>query len=127
VPFQQLTKKFETTSNGHRRVTMTYEEFKDVIRMLLRFVEVDEEWYRREYDDVVAEIGEGKTYRSAKHHFVEEGYFEGRLPQPPAVDAEWYMKQYADVAEGVRNGAFTSALQHYMEHGYSEGRMPAEY
>jgi hypothetical protein len=127
VPFKQLIKKLETKSNGQRRVTMTYEEFKDVIKLLLRAVDVNEEWYRREYDDVAAEIGEAKTYHSAKHHFVEEGYFEGRLPRPHVLDEEWYMRRYEDVAEGVRDGSFVSALGHYAEYGYAEGRMPAEY
>src|SRR5438132_283751 len=127
VPFNRLMQKVETKSaNGQHRVTMTYDEFKGIIKLLLRAVEVDEEWYRREDKDIAAAI-DAKKISSAKEHFVEDGYFEGRLPRPHQVDESWYIRHYDDVAEGLRSGNFESALRHFEEHGYREGRLPAEY
>ena len=127
VPFHRLLEKIGTKSaNGQLQVTLTFDEFKGVIKMFLRGIEVDEEWYRREYADI-AEAIDAKKIRSAKEHFVEEGYFEGRLPRPHEIDEAWYTGHYEDVAEGLRNGSFTSALRHFKEHGYAEGRFPAEY
>ena len=59
-----------------------------------------------------------------EHHFVEDGYFEGRLPFPMKVDERWYMTQYPDVADSVRRGILQSAQAHFDEDGYREGRLP---
>ena len=50
------------------------EQFVAVVKSLLRGITVDEAWYRLTYPDVDQAIKAG-TFRSAKHHFVEEGYF----------------------------------------------------
>ena len=97
-----------------------------MIKHLLRGVHVDEEWYRRTYDDVDAAI-KGGAYESAKHHFVEDGYFEGRRPCPVRVDEAWYVATYPDVAEGMELGDIQSAQEHFDQHGYREGRFPAAY
>ena len=59
-----------------------------IIKKLLRAVPVDEEWYLRTYPDVAVGIENGNT-KSAKHHFVTDGYFEGRLPFEHEIDEEW--------------------------------------
>ena len=43
--------------------------------------------------------------RSAQQHFVDDGYFEGRLPFPMRVDEKWYLQQNPDVADSVSHGA----------------------
>jgi hypothetical protein len=108
------------------RINNSYDELLDIVKSLLIAVPVDEEWYLKKYPDV-AEAVAGGRYRSAKHHFVEEGYFEGRRPGNMAVDQNWYLTSYPDVADGIAKGNFKSVIDHFMVHGYDEGRLPAPY
>ncbi|MBV9735715.1 MAG: hypothetical protein JO209_07370 [Acidisphaera sp.] len=126
VPFSTIQKMIGgTPRNGGPPRAVSVDAIKEVIRLLLRSVPVDEAWYRGRYEDVAAAIKAG-MYRSAKHHFVEEGYFEGRLPAAQQIDERWYIRQNQDVAEGLRNGDFASAQEHFLKFGYQEGRAPAE-
>jgi hypothetical protein len=99
------------------------QQMTEFLKLLLQSVDVDEKWYRLKYPDVADAIDDG-VFRSAKHHFVESGYFEGRLPAELKVDEAWYAAEYEDVAEGVKDGAIPSILQHFRQHGYEEGRRP---
>jgi hypothetical protein len=62
--------------------------------------------------------------KSAKDHFVSNGYFEGRLPAKVVVDEDFYITHYPDVAEGIHDGEIQSAQEHFDAHGFVEGRMP---
>jgi hypothetical protein len=86
-------------------------------------VVIDEQWYLSQYPDVVPEIRPGR-FRSARDHFIKNGYREGRLPTDPRVDEAWYLTTYPDVAEAIRSGDFKNAYHHFVEHGYAEGRKP---
>jgi hypothetical protein len=66
-------------------------------------------------------------FKSPKHHFVENGYFEGRRPAQFEVDVEWYLTTYPDVADGIEAGKIVSATEHFLSNGYAEGRLPSEY
>jgi len=126
-PISVIKQRLEVVSaKGKLRVNNEYEEFVDLLKLLLRGVPVDEGWYLTRYPDVAEAVG-AKIFKSAKHHFVEVGYFEGRTPCEFEVDDEWYLDKYADVAEGVRSGALKSARDHFLAHGYEEGRLPSEY
>ncbi len=114
-----------STVKGELQVRMDYDEFIKMIKLLLAGIEVDEQWYLGQYEDVRTAIEAGEV-SSAQKHFVEDGYFEGRLPFPMAVNEEWYLAQHPDVAEGIRNGTIASASQHFIEDGYREGRSPAD-
>ncbi len=57
-------------------------------------------------------------------HFVNDGYFEGRLPFPIHVDERYYLSQNTGVADYVRKGMLESGQQHFDENGYAEGRLP---
>jgi hypothetical protein len=105
---------------------ITGDQLKAVMKSLLRGVNVDEVWYRRVYPDVDQAIRNG-SYKSAKHHFVEDGYFEGRRPGVAVVDEDWYLSVYRDVAEGVETGEIISCQDHFESHGEAEGRLPREY
>jgi hypothetical protein len=93
-----------------------------LLRPLLKEVDVDEDWYRAFNPDVDKAIAEG-IFSSAREHYVTAGYFEDRLPRPIVVDPIWYLKSYPDVAEAIRMGKFTSAQQHFEESGFREGRL----
>jgi hypothetical protein len=90
---------------------------------MIRGVDVDEAWYARTYEDIGNAVRDG-VLRSAKQHFVDDGYFEGRLPFPIPVDERWYLEQNPDVAESIRKGVVDSAQDHFSKDGYREGRLP---
>jgi hypothetical protein len=112
-------------SEGSKKV-LSQENLLHAVKLLLRGVDVDEEWYVTVYPDI-AEAIEAGMIKSAKSHFIENGYFEGRLPFELSVDEDWYLKTYPDVAEGVSRGEFRSAKDHFENYGYKEGRLPAEF
>jgi hypothetical protein len=107
-------------------VSLSREKLEWLIKILLRALEVDEKWYRTTYPDVDAAIKDG-SYKSAKHHFVEDGYFEGRRPGRVLVDERWYKLTYPDIVEGIEFGEITSCQEHFEEYGEAEGRLPREY
>ncbi len=112
-----------STVKGELRVSTSYEEFLKIVRQLLIGVVVDEEWYMTRYPDIADAIRAGEI-KSARAHFIEHGYIEGRLPGSILVDEQWYLDQYPDVAESVRRGGETSAQSHFERNGYKEGRLP---
>jgi len=124
VPFNKLKDSIRVVaSNGRLKVDLNYDEMVTVIKMLLSGIDVDEEFYRRTYPDVAEAIAAG-TYRNAKQHFVENGYFEGRRPFEMAVDEKWYIANNPDVELGLQDGTIASVAEHFREHGYTEGRPP---
>ncbi len=100
---------------------LTYDELLDLLRQLLQAAPMNEAWYRDTYPDLAEAIDAG-IYRSAQHHFVSNGYLEGRRPFPMAVYAACYLREYPDVAEGIEDRLFESAQEHFERHGYEEGR-----
>ena len=90
-PFAFVKQKYRITAATDRdRVSLVYKDLLEITRLFLRGVAVDEEWYLKEYPDVGEAISDGQ-FKSAKHHFVENGYFEGRRPHAFEVDEEWYL------------------------------------
>jgi hypothetical protein len=112
-----------TTSKGQLVASTSYENLIRMIKLLLLGVNVDEAWYLEQYPDVAEAIATGRV-GSAKQHFVDNGYFEGRLPFSVDVDEKWYQEEYPDVAESIRNGTESSAQAHFVRDGYREGRLP---
>jgi hypothetical protein len=112
-----------STVRGELRVNISYENFISIIRTMIQGIEVDEAWYARTYEDIGSAIRDGRI-RSARQHFVDDGYFEGRLPFPIEIDEEWYLTENPDVAESIRKGDISSAQDHFDEDGYREGRLP---
>ena len=112
-----------TTTRGSTRVNMTYEEMQQMVRALLLAIPVDEEFYLTRNPDVAAGILTG-TIRSAQEHFVDHGYFEGRLPYFIAVDEAWYQSNHSDIVDTIRSGEYASGQDHFDGPGYPEGRQP---
>jgi len=106
-------------------IQMTHDQLQSLIRKLLMSIQVDEVWYTTIYQDVEQAIQSG-VVKSAKEHFVMDGYFEGRLPSKVVVDDKYYISKYPDVAEGIDDGEINSAQEHFESHGISEGRLPFE-
>lgn len=126
LPFSVLKSGMRLLSvKGQLKVDMNYDEFLDMVKKFLRAVPLDEEWYCNSYPDVAEAIKAG-AYRSARQHFVDHGYFEGRRPFELFIDERWYMEQYPDIKESVANGSLPSALDHFRNNGYEEGRLPSD-
>jgi hypothetical protein len=94
-----------------------------MIRKLIIGVEVDEAWYLERYPDIADAIERG-VVKSARLHFVNDGYFEGRIPFPIQVNERYYLAENQGVADYVRTGMLESGQQHFDENGYAEGRLP---
>ena len=123
-PFDLIRRSVEiSTVRGELRVSISYDDFVGVLRLMISGIEVNEEWYLTEYPDIAQAIRDGKV-ESARQHFIDDGFFEGRRPFPMDVDERWYLEQYPDVAESVRTGVVGSGQQHFVEDGYREGRLP---
>jgi hypothetical protein len=104
-------------------VSCRYENLIQMLRQMIIGVEVDEAWYLERYPDIAEAIREG-VVKSPRVHFVNDGYFEGRLPFPIQIDERYYLAQNTGVADYVRKGMLQSGQQHFDENGYMEGRLP---
>jgi hypothetical protein len=123
-PFDVIKKPVAiSVSKGQTIATASYEDLLGLIKHLLSVVDVDADWYLEQYPDVREAIAQKKT-TSAKQHFIDDGYFEGRLPYLIEVDEKWYLEKYPDVATSVRRGHEPSGQSHFLQGGYREGRMP---
>ncbi len=123
-PFELIRRSIEIfTVRGELRVNVSYEDFVGILRQMIQGIDVDEAWYVRTYEDI-GDAVKGGVVGSARQHFVQDGYFEGRLPFHTCVDEKWYLTQYPDVAESIRRGAVESAQDHFEQDGYREGRLP---
>lgn len=123
-PFELIRRSVDiTTVRGELRVNIAYEDFVGLLRMLIRGIDVNEAWYVRTYEDIGKAIRDG-VVRSARQHFVDDGYFEGRLPFPIMVDETYYLQQNPDVADSIQSGVVSSAQEHFEKDGYREGRLP---
>jgi hypothetical protein len=123
-PFELIRRSIEiSTVRGELRVNVSYEDFISILKTMIRGIQVDEAWYVKAYEDIGDAIKSGMVH-SAQQHFVNDGYFEGRLPFPIVVDERWYLTENPDVAESIRRGAVVSAQYHFDADGYREGRLP---
>jgi hypothetical protein len=123
-PFEIIKNMLNVTSvRGKTRVDMTYEDLQGLVRILLSVVEVDEDFYLSRNPDVADGIRNG-SIRSAREHFVDHGYFEGRLPYRIEVNEKWYLETHSDLLESLSGGAYATAQEHFDGPGYSEGRRP---
>ena len=123
-PFEVLKAMLNLTpARGRIRVDISYEDLQKMIRTLLTVVEVDEAYYLSRNPDVAAGVRQGDI-RSAREHFVDHGYFEGRLPYRIEVDETWYLETHPDLADSLGKGECATAQDHFDGPGYSEGREP---
>jgi hypothetical protein len=123
-PFELIRRSIEiSTVRGELRVNLSYEDFVKILRTMIAGIEVDETWYLRTYEDIASAIKSGSV-RSAKQHFIDDGYFEGRRPFAMSVDERWYLTQNPDVSDSIRRGDVLSAQEHFDQDGYREGRLP---
>lgn len=98
-----------------------------LLRMLIQTavekLPFSEEFYAETYPDIGDAASSGQI-PDLHRHFVEAGYFEGRLGSPPEVDEDFYTSIYKDVAVAIERGDIGSATEHYLRSGAAEGRVP---
>jgi hypothetical protein len=94
-----------------------------LFKILASSVLFDETWYFQAYPDIKLAIDDG-SFIDAKHHYVEFGYFESRLPRFIRVDERFYLTNNPDVAVGIASGSLVSAQWHFENNGFAEGRLP---
>jgi len=98
-------------------VSVELAKLKLLIRYILEREPFDEDWYVRTYPDVEKALRDG-VLESAKAHYVETGYFEGRLPGLGEFEVKKYVEKNPDLAKMTSD----EALRHFIYTGYSEGR-----
>lgn len=125
--FRKLCSDLKVTGYDERgdRIEMSRQGFKALLSALLRNSEFDEDWYLETYPDVRKGIEAG-TIADAHDHYVNHGYFEGRLPGLRGFDAETYAELNPDVVRAI-HGASPDArrmalINHFLQFGYKEGR-----
>jgi len=117
-PFDLIKNSVDITAvKGELRVNLSYQHFINILKLFVSGVEMDEAWYLEQNPDIARAVKEG-TISSARQHFIDDGYLEGRLPFQLELDEDWYLTKYPDVAEGMRKGLFESAK--VFENGRSE-------
>jgi hypothetical protein len=125
LPPFELLKSYMTleTVNGELMASCTYEKFVEMLRLMIAGIQVDPDWYRARYPDIAGAIDQG-IVASPQRHFVDDGYFEGRMPFEIRVDERYYLTANPGVADFVRRGLLADGQQHFDENGYQEGRLP---
>ena len=111
--------------NGRSKIAIDAPLLRRIIQCAIEQLPFSEEFYRRTYPDIATAAAAGDI-ADLHRHFVDTGYFEGRLGAPPGLDAAHYRAAYQDVAEAIAAGSIASAHDHYMQAGAAEGRVPAE-
>lgn len=113
----------KSAARENSRVWLDMELLTALLRALADAISVDDAWYCERYPDVADGIRKGE-FKSAKHHYVEFGYFEDRLPQYFEVDDQFYRGTYPDIAEQLDASELPSSQEHFELYGFKEGRLP---
>jgi hypothetical protein len=103
-------------------ITIPTKLFKFLMSAWLHREAFNENEYRAANPDVDAAVGLGEL-KSAKLHYVTNGYFEGRTPGRYIVDENWYRSKYPDIGLGERKGLVANPTTHYNLTGRFEGRV----
>jgi hypothetical protein len=96
---------------------------KHLLQALIASLPFSEEFYLETYPDIAEAYAAGKI-PDLRRHYIELGFFEGRMGMRPQVDEAFYNGIYSDVAAAVQRGDVKSAVDHYMRSGAAEGRIP---
>ena len=109
--------------NSKSKIAIDAKLLRGLIQAAVARVPFSDEFYLRTYPDI-AEAHAAGTIPDVHRHYVEAGFFEGRLGTPPPVDEAFYMSYYKDVGLAVTRGDIPSATEHYLRQGAAEGRIP---
>jgi len=111
------------SSSQSRLIDVPESRLKDILKIVLSIVDVDEAWYLQTNPDVLAAVRSGDI-ASGRAHYIMAGYYEGRWPHQILVDETWYQKEYPDVKKAISRGSVESCQDHFGRFGFLEGRLP---
>jgi hypothetical protein len=103
------------------KVAVSLPVLRAVLSAAISQLPFDAEFYRQTYPDIQAAYETGEIV-DLRAHFIEAGYFEGRLGADPGFDEQFYKMSYPDVVEALAAGTIKSAFEHYVRAGAAEGR-----
>ena len=104
------------------RIAIPIPTLQGILSVAVAALPFDEEFYSETYPDI-ADAHQSGQITDLHMHFVQSGYFEGRLGAKPNFDAEFYRARYEDVTQAIKNGEFVSEWDHYIKAGAAEGRL----
>lgn len=110
--------------NSRSKVAIDAKLLRLILQHLVSHMPFSEEFYCATYADIAAAATAGHI-PDLHRHYVETGYFEGRLGAPEVVDEAFYVATYADVATAIERGEVGSGAEHYGKSGAAEGRIPS--
>jgi hypothetical protein len=110
---------------GTVEIRMPKSLYDHLLRAALMSSKFDEQWYLKNNPDVASAV-RSKIVASGREHYVNTGYFEGRLPCEIAVNEDFYVKKNDDVKRAMRAKQVKSAKEHWYSNGMKEGRDPSE-
>ncbi len=93
-----------------------------LLDVLARSIPVDQDFYFSKHPDI-GQAWEAGEIPSAAQHFVEHGFYEGRIPSSVLIDEEDYLRRYPDIVDGLKAGNIESASEHWIRFGRFEGRV----
>jgi hypothetical protein len=109
--------------NSTSKIAVEAKLLRKMIEVTVRGLPFSEQFYTATYPDIRAAADAGQIV-DLHQHFVETGFFEGRLGAAPAVDETYYTSLYEDVGLAIERGDIGSATDHYIASGSAEGRVP---
>ena len=111
--------------NSRSKIAIDAKLLRLILQSAVAHLPFSPEFYRRTYPDIADAAAAGQI-PDLHRHYVETGFFEGRIGAPPPVDEAFYTGMYPDVAQAVLRGDVASGREHYLRSGVAEGRVPSE-
>ena len=105
------------------KVAIDAKLLKALLKTIVQCAPFSEEYYLETYPDIAEAYAAGQI-SDLRRHFVEFGYFEGRVGAAPPVDEAYYTSLYKDVGQAMLSGDIKSGAEHYQGPGCAEGRVP---
>lgn len=110
--------------NARGKIAIDAPLLRMMLQTLASLMPFSEAFYRSAYPDIAEAAATGRL-TDLHQHFVETGYFEGRLGAMPDLDEKFYLANNPDVAVAIQRGDVASAGAHYVRAGAAEGRAPS--
>jgi hypothetical protein len=110
--------------NSRSKIAIDAKLLRTLLQAIVVRLPFSAEFYESTYPDIGEAAASGKI-PDLHRHYVETGFFEGRIGAPPPVDETYYTSLYKDVAQAIQRGDVASGAEHYLRSGAAEGRVPS--
>src|ERR1019366_6054489 len=102
--------------NSKSKVAIDAKLLKALLKTIVQCAPFSEEFYLEAYADIAEAYAAGQI-PDLHRHYIEFGYFEGRVGAPGEVDEAYYTNLYKDVGQAMLSGDVKSGAEHYQESG----------